>query len=149
MSVQEKKTRVLFLCTHNQARSQMAEAIMRKAASDHFEVYSAGFEPAGVHPLTIKVMEEAGYSMEDHTSKDIDQYLGKKHFGIVITVCANAEKLCPTIPGVSTRLHWGLDDPSGVKGVEEDRINAFRKARDQLKEKIFEFLKSRDIEPKT
>ncbi len=100
-----KNTKVLFLCTRNSARSQMAEAFLRKYAGDHFEVYSAGFEPKEINPLTIKVMEENGYDLSKHTSKPLSQYLGKIHFGVIITVCDKAEERCPTIPGFGTRLY--------------------------------------------
>ncbi|TXT65721.1 MAG: Arsenate reductase [Promethearchaeota archaeon] len=140
-----KKPSVIFLCTHNQARSQMAEAILDKLAGDYFNVFSAGFEPKEIHPLTKKVMEEKGYDMSDHYSKDLDQYLGEKHFGIVITVCQKAEKLCPTLPGVSTRLFWNIEDPAAFEGSEEERIERFRSARDELEEKIKSFLEDRDI----
>jgi arsenate reductase len=140
-----KKPSVIFLCTHNQARSQMAEAILDKLAGDYFNVFSAGFEPKEIHPLTKKVMEEKGYDMSDHYSKDLDQYLGEKHFGIVITVCQKAEKLCPTLPGVSTRLFWNIEDPAAFEGSEEERIERFRSARDELEEKIKSFLEDWDI----
>jgi arsenate reductase len=140
-----KKPNVIFLCTHNQARSQMAEAILNKLAGDHFNVFSAGFEPKEIHPLAKKVMEEKEYDMSDHYSKNLDQYLGEKHFGIVITVCQKAEKLCPTLPGVSTRLFWNIEDPAAFEGSEEERIEQFRTARDELERKIKSFLEERDI----
>lgn len=140
-----KKPNIIFLCTHNQARSQMAEAILNKYAGTHFNVFSAGFEPKEIHPLTIKVMEEKGYVMDGHYSKDLDQYLGEKHFGIVITVCQKAEKLCPTLPGVSTRLFWDIEDPAAFEGSQKEKLERFRKARDELEEKIKSFLNERDI----
>ncbi|MBD3214609.1 MAG: arsenate reductase ArsC [Candidatus Lokiarchaeota archaeon] len=140
-----KKPNIIFLCTHNQARSQMAEAILNKLAGDHFNVFSAGFEIKKIHPLTKKVMEENGYDISDHYSKNLDQYLGEKHFGIVITVCQKAEKLCPTLPGVSTRLFWNIEDPAAFEGSEEERIEQFRTARDELERKIKSFLEERDI----
>ena len=101
------KPRVLFLCIGNSARSQMAEAFLRRYSDDQFEAYSAGFEPQDINPFTILVMEEKGLSLERHYSKDIREYLGKMHFSYVITVCSNAENRCPTIfPGTGTILHW-------------------------------------------
>lgn len=140
-----KKPNVIFLCTHNQARSQMAEVILKNLAGDHFNVFSAGFEPRDIHALTIEVMEEKGYDMSNHHSKDLSQYLGEKHFGIVITLCQKAEKLCPTIPGVSTRLYWDIEDPTALKVSKEEKLEQFRKARDGIEEKIKSWLKERNI----
>ncbi len=127
------KKRVLFLCTGNSARSQMAEAILRRRAGDHFEVHSAGLEPKGIHPFTVRVMEEAGYDLSGQRSKDVTEYLGKTHFGYLITVCAHAETHCPrTFLGVSERLHWPIDDPAAFEGSEEETLAAFRRARDEV-----------------
>ena len=116
----EKKPNVIFLCTHNRARSQMAEAFLRKYAGQHFNVFSAGFETQDIHPFTFKVMEEVGIDLSDHYPKKLEQFIGEKHFGIVITVCKRAEELCPTFPGVSTRLFWDIEDPSAFEGTEEE-----------------------------
>jgi len=140
-----KKTKIIFLCTGNSARSQMAEAILRKMAGDYFEVYSAGFEPKKIHPMTIKVMEEDGYDLRSHASKSLEHYLGKVHFGIIVTVCSNAEKLCPTFPDVSTRLFWDLEDPAAYMGSEEQKLNKFREIQDVIKEKLKKLLMERDI----
>jgi len=114
------QTRVLFLCTSNSARSQMAEAFLRKYAGDRFEAYSAGLEPKGLHPLTVKVMEEGGVDMSGHTSKGFETYLGKMLFQYLVTVCDEAENNCPTVwPGVSNRLHWHFKDPAAFIGTEE------------------------------
>jgi len=127
------KTRVLFLCTGNSARSQMAEAILRRRAGDHFEVHSAGLEPKGIHPFTLRVMEEQGYDLSAQRSKDVTEYLGKAHFGYLITVCAHAEEHCPrTFLGVSERLHWPIDDPAAFEGSEEETLERFRQARDEI-----------------
>jgi arsenate reductase len=139
------KARVIFLCTGNSARSQMAEAFLRRYAGDMFEVYSAGFEPKGINQYTIKVMEEIGYDLSTHTSKTLKQFLGQVHFGIVITVCIKAEELCPTIPGVGTRLYWPFEDPAAFEGSEEEKLNKFREIRDQIDEKIKNWLKERNI----
>lgn len=128
-----RKTKVLFLCTGNSARSQMAEAFLRRAAGDRFEVHSAGLEPKGIHPLTVRVMEELGYDLSGQRAKDVVEYLGKHHFGYLITVCAHAEEHCPTtFLGVSERIHWPIQDPAAFTGSEEEGLARFRQARDQI-----------------
>jgi arsenate reductase len=130
-------TRVLFLCTGNSARSQMAEAFLRKYAGDRFEAHSAGLEPKGMNPLTIKVMEEAGVDMSGQSSKGVDTYLGKVLFQYLITVCDDADKNCPTTwPGVNQRLHWSFEDPAAFQGTDEEKLAKFRQVRDQIDEKI-------------
>ncbi|MFX0106354.1 MAG: arsenate reductase ArsC [Candidatus Hodarchaeota archaeon] len=140
-----KKPNVIFLCTGNSARSQMAEAFLKKYANEHFEVYSAGFEPQGINPFTLKVMEELDYNLKNQYSKELKEFLGKVHFGIVITVCEKAEKTCPIIPGVSTRLFWSFEDPEAFEGTEQERINKFRQVRDQIHEQIQLWLRERGI----
>jgi arsenate reductase len=135
------KIRVLFLCTGNTARSQMAEALLKRYAGDRFEVYSAGLEPKGIHPYTKKVMAEIGIDIGDQYAKDVSQFLGKLHFGYLITVCSRAEKSCPIFPGVSVRLSWPFDDPAGFVGSEEEKIAKFREVRDQIDERIKGWLK--------
>ena len=131
------RTRVLFLCTGNSARSQMAEAFLRKYAGDQFEVHSAGLEPKGLNPLTVKVMEEAGVDMSGHTSKGFETYLGKMLFQYLITVCDDADKNCPTTwPGVSNRLHWHFEDPAAFEGTDEEKLAKFRQVRDQIEHKV-------------
>jgi arsenate reductase len=139
------KIRIIFLCTGNSARSQMAEAMLRKHAGDYFEVYSAGFEPKPIHRFTRLVMEEAGYDLDGQESKPLSKYLGKIHFGIMVTVCRKVEDKCPTLPGVGTRLFWDIKDPAAVKGNDEERLQAFRDARDTIKEKMRLFLEERQI----
>jgi arsenate reductase len=136
-----KKTKVIFLCTGNSARSQMAEVLLSEYGSEYFEVYSAGFEPKGVNPYTIKVMEEKGFDMSGRSSKDLKTYLGNVHFGIVITVCDRAEKSCPTIPGVSKRLFWPFEDPAAFEGTEEEILNKFREVRDKIEDKVKSWVK--------
>ena len=131
------RTRVLFLCTGNSARSQMAEGLLREYAGDRFEAHSAGLEPKGINPLTIRVMEEAGVDMSGHTSKGFETYLGKVLFQYLITLCDDAEKNCPTTwPGVSSRLHWHFEDPAALAGTEEEKLAKFRQVRDQIDQKI-------------
>jgi len=143
-----KKTRVIFLCTGNAARSQMAEAFLRKYAPDHFEVYSAGFEAKGINPFTIKVMEELGIDMSGHQSKNLDQYLGETHFGVTITVCKRAEEVCPTYPSLGTRLYWPFEDPAAFEGTQEEKLEKYREVRDSIKARILSWLESRGIKPK-
>jgi arsenate reductase (thioredoxin) len=133
--------KVLFLCTGNSARSQMAEAFLRKYGENQFEAYSAGIEPAGIHPLTIKVMEEIGISLNNQRSKSLTEYMGKMHFGFLVTVCDNAEKKCPaTFPGIGQRLHWPLEDPAAVAADEDEKIRKFREIRDRIEILIKEFI---------
>ncbi len=136
MSDLTDKPRVLFLCTGNSARSQMAEALLRKYAGDRFEVHSAGLEPKGVHPLTIRVLEEIGVDTRAHTSKPLTDYIGKTHFGYLITVCSNADERCPIFPGMGVRLHWPFEDPAAFQGSEEEKLARFRTVRDQIDERI-------------
>ena len=126
------KTRVLFLCTGNSARSQMAEAFLRLYGGSRFEAHSAGLEPKGINPYTRRVLAEVGVDMVNQTSKDLRVYLGKMHFGYLITVCSNAEARCPIFPGVATRLHWPFDDPAAVEGTDEEKLAAFRRVRDAI-----------------
>jgi len=135
------KTRVLFLCTGNSARSQMAEALLRHYGGDRFEAYSAGLEPKGIHPLTRRVLEELGLDISNQYSKHLSTYLGKVHFGYLITVCSNAEERCPIFPGVSFRLHWPLDDPVAFQGTEAEKLVEFRRVRDQIADKIQTWLR--------
>lgn len=127
-----KKSRVLFLCTGNSARSQMAEAFLRKYTGDRFEAHSAGLEPKEINPYTYKVMEEIGIDLSDHRSKSLDEYMFKVHIGYLITVCSNAEEKCPIFPGMGIRIHWDLEDPAAFEGTEEEKLNKFREIRDQI-----------------
>lgn len=142
------KAKVLFLCTGNSARSQMAEAFLRKYGGEHFEAHSAGLEPKGLHPFTVQVMNEIGIDLTGQTSKDVTTYLGKMNFGYLITVCANAEQRCPrTFLGVSQRLHWDLDDPAAVEGSDDEKLAKFRLVRDEIAIKIRAWLKEQGITP--
>ncbi len=133
----DNRQRVLFLCTGNSARSQMAEAFLRHYGGDRFEVYSAGLEPKGIHPLTIQAMNEIGFLMKEHSSKGVNVYLGKVLFQYLITVCDQAEQNCPTMwPGVNQRLHWSFEDPAAFEGSAEERLAKFREVRDQIEQKV-------------
>lgn len=131
------KQRILFLCTGNSARSQMAEAFIRKHADDRFEAHSAGLEPKGLNPLTVKVMDEVGIDVSGQTSKGVDRYLGKTLFQYLITVCDDADKNCPTVwPGVNKRMHWSFQDPAAVEGSEEAKLAKFREVRDLIEARV-------------
>ena len=141
------KTKVLFLCTGNSARSQMAEALLRHYAGDRFEAYSAGLEPQGIHPLTTRVMAEIGLPLTGQYAKDVREYLGRVHFGYLITVCADAEARCPSVfPGLGQRLHWAFEDPAAFVGSEEARLQKFRQVRDQIDRRIRDWLAEQGIE---
>ncbi len=140
-----EKIRVLFLCTGNSARSQMAEAFLRHYAGDRFEVYSAGLEPRGINPYTIRVMEEIGYDLKDHSSKAVAQFLFREHFGYVITVCTRAEANCPIFPGVPKRLSWPFEDPAAFEGSEDEKLAKFREIRDQINERVQAWLREREL----
>ena len=128
-------TRVLFLCTGNSARSQMAEHLLRHLYGDRFEVYSAGTSPAGINPLTIRVLDELGIDAHSATSKKLDVFLGQA-FDYVITVCDNAKEHCPVFPGGGKRLHWSFDDPAAAEGDEQARLVCFRRIRDEIKSRL-------------
>lgn len=135
------KQKILFLCTGNSARSQMAEAFVRKHGGDRFEAHSAGLEPKGLNPFTVKVMDEVGIDVSGQISKGVDTYLGKVLFQYLVTVCDDADKNCPTVwPGVNQRMHWSFQDPAAVEGTEEEKLTKFREIRDQIEKKIKDWL---------
>jgi|GEM_PF-157731 len=135
------KPAVLFLCTNNAVRSQMAEGLLKKKAAEHFDAYSAGTEPKEIHPLTIQVMSEVGIDLSGQRPKDLRQYLGKLPVRVAIFVCQKAEEKCPTVwPGALTRLEWPFEDPAACQGGEEERIAKFRFVRDQIDHKIATWL---------
>jgi arsenate reductase len=137
------KTRVLFICTGNSARSQMAEAFLRTYGDDRYEAFSAGLEPRGVNPLTVRVMKERGIDITAQRAKGLAEYLGRQHFGILVTVCDRAEQECPVFPGVATRLHWSFEDPAAMPGSEGQRLAKFREVRDQIESRVREWLEER------
>ncbi|MEJ2208377.1 MAG: arsenate reductase ArsC, partial [Anaerolineae bacterium] len=123
-----------------------AEAFLKRQGADHFEVYSAGLEPKGIHPFTVRVMEEIGYDLGGQRAKDVTEYLGKYHFGYLITVCAHAEEHCPrTFLGVGERIHWPIEDPAAFQGSEEETLEKFRQARDEIAARIKDWLADLDI----
>ena len=129
------KQRVLILCTGNSARSQMAEGLLRHDAGDRFEAFSAGVEPSYVRPLAIEAMREVGIDISRQRSKSVDEFLGEE-FAYVITVCDNANERCPVFPGTTKRIHWSFEDPAAAAGNEAAQLNAFRRVRDQIRQRL-------------
>lgn len=130
-----KKRRVLFLCTHNAARSQMAEGLLRHLAGDRFEAYSAGTEATGVRRLAVRAMAEIGIDISRQRSKMLDRYVGQS-FDAVITLCDEANEACPVFPGATERLHWSFADPSAGTGTEKERFAKYRAVRDGIRKRI-------------
>ena len=135
---QRDRIRVLFVCTGNSARSVMAEALLRQHGGDAFEVYSAGTEPKGINPLTLRVLAEAGIDASWARSKSVDEFRGQS-FDYVVTVCDQARQVCPVFPGVHESLHWGYEDPAEAQGSDEERLAVFRRVFIQLGERIRQF----------
>ena len=135
MSEQPAKKRVLFVCTHNSARSQMAEGLLRAFGGDAFEPFSAGTEATHVRPLAIRAMAELGIDISGQASKMLDRYL-KEPFDSVITVCDQANEECPVFFGARERLHWSIPDPSKAEGSEEQQLAVYCQVRDAIRERI-------------
>jgi arsenate reductase len=133
------KQRVLFVCTHNSARSQMAEAMLRTWGGDKFDAFSAGTEASGIKPETVQVMNEIGIDISNQRSKTIDEFRGRS-FEWFITVCDEAQQNCPVLPGVAHAAHWSIEDPSKVSGTPEERAAAFRHARDIIGDRLKPFI---------
>ena len=129
------KQRVLFICTHNSARSQMAEGLLRHLGKDQFEVFSAGTEATFVRPIAIKAMAELGIDISHQQSKTLDRYL-REPFEDVITVCDTAAEACPVFPGAARRRHWSFEDPSKATGSESEQLKVYRQVRDQIRARI-------------
>lgn len=136
------KKKVLFLCTGNSARSQMAEAFLREYGSDMFEAHSAGLDPKGIHPMTVQVLEEKGINLEDHYSKSVDEYMGRVNFAFFITVCGHAEQNCPRafLMSAGKHLHWNFEDPAAATGTTEEKLSEFRQIRDQIETTVKSWL---------
>src|SRR5690349_15212073 len=135
----DQPIRVLFLCTGNSARSQIAEALLEQAGGADFEVESAGTEPKGVNPYTVRVLAEAGIDWSDARSKQAAEFGGQRR-GDVITVCDRARQACPVFPGQYNQMHWGLDDPAEVEGTDEARLEAFRRTKMELAIRLRPFI---------
>lgn len=131
--------RVLFICTKNSARSQMAEALVNHDLAGKVQAFSAGTEPAPIHPLAVAAMKEVGIDISCQRSKPIDEF-GDEKFDFVITLCDHAAESCPIFFGGVQRVHMGFPDPAAVSGDPEERMEAFRKARDEIRERVEEFL---------
>jgi len=131
--------RVLFVCTGNSARSQMAEGLLRHLAGDRFQVASAGSEPKGLSPLAVEVMREIGIDISGQRSKPVREFAGQR-FDYVITVCHRARQTCPAFPGGGRRIHWDVEDPAGAQERGQAPLDAFRAARDDLRKRIEGFL---------
>jgi arsenate reductase (thioredoxin) len=132
------KKRVLFVCIHNSARSQMAEAFLNQICGNEFEAHSAGLEPGKLNPLVVEAMQEIGIDISGHQTKAVfDMFKSGKIFAYVITVCdeASAER-CPIFPGITKRLHWSFPDPSSLQGTYEEKLMRTREVRDTIKQKI-------------
>lgn len=133
------RLQVLILCTGNSARSQMAEGLLRHMAGDRLDVKSAGVDPTNVRPEAIEVMKEIDIDISNHRSKSIEEFITEA-FDHVITVCDNAKQHCPMFPGASRRIHWSIEDPAAVTGEEKTRLDAFRRVRDELRERLHQFV---------
>jgi arsenate reductase len=142
------KPKVLFLCTGNSARSQMAEAFLRAYAAEHFEIYSAGLVPKGyILPEVLAVMNECGLDLNGQSSKGVKEYLGKYNFSYVITVCADAEENCPAIfLTMGKHEHWLFDDPAKFQGSGAEKLEYVRRIRDQIDQRIREWLQAQNIQ---
>jgi arsenate reductase len=134
-----ERSRVLFVCTHNSARSQMAEGLLRQLAGDRFEAFSAGTHVSSVRPEAIEVMHEIGIDISGQESKSVERFVGEP-FSWVITVCDQAREACPFFPGAEETAHWGFDDPSEAQGSEEQRLAAFRRVRDEIRDRMRTFI---------
>ena len=139
-AAESRRVRVLFVCTGNSARSQMAEGFLRALGGDRFDATSAGTEPRGVHPLAIEVMRESGLDISTHRSKDVADLLPEQ-IDWVVTVCDLAKERCPIFPFALRREHWSLEDPARVQGTEEERRALFRHVRDEIAERVRTFVK--------
>lgn len=134
----DKEMNVLFLCTGNSCRSQMAEGFLRHIAGDRFQVASAGTDPADLNSLAVIAMREIGIDISAHRSKGVDEFLGQE-FDYVITVCDKTRESCPVFPGKSRFLHWSCDDPAAAQGLPARRMDTFRRVRDEIAEKVRDF----------
>ena len=142
------KKSVLFLCTGNSARSQMAEALLRHHAGEQFDVHSAGLEPKGLNPFAIQAMDELGINIRGQRSKGTKEYMGRVFFHFVITVCGHADKSCPQALWAQggKKLHWPYEDPAAIEGTDDEKLAAFREVRDQIESRIKLWLEELQVE---
>ena len=143
------KANVLFLCTGNSARSQMAEAFLRHYGGDQFEAYSAGLEAKGINPYTIRTMDEVGIDVRSHTSDDVASIGGQRYYSHIITVCSHADTHCPTsvLAMGREKLHWPFDDPAAATGSDEEILAKFREVRDQIAARVRDWLAEKAVQP--
>jgi arsenate reductase len=142
------KPTILILCTGNSCRSHLAEGILQAALGPDYHVASAGSKPAGyVHPLAIKAMAEIGLDISQHRSKHLNEFLPQT-VETVITVCGNADQVCPVFPGQLNRHHWGFDDPAHAPGTEAEQMQVFRRVRDEIRRVFEAYAAGRRDEPK-
>jgi len=136
------KKKVLFICVHNSARSQMAEAFLKQMAGDRFEVESAGLKPGKLNPVVVEVMKEVGVDISQNKTKSVfDFFKQGKQYDYVVTVCDESQSgACPVFPGKGERLHWSFDDPSSFQGAMEERLEKTREVRDKIKRRIMKWL---------
>ncbi len=136
------KKKVLFICVHNSARSQMAEAYLKLLGEDQFETESAGFEPTVINPLVVKTMKEEGIDLSDKKTQDVYDLLKQsRFFGYIVTVCERArETQCPTFPGVAKKLHWDLENPEDFTGTDEEKLTKVRVLRNKIKKLVQQFI---------
>ncbi len=138
------KVKVLFLCTGNSARSQMAEGYLRHAAGDRFDALSAGIEPKGLNPLAVEAMQEIGIDISRQQSKDVVSLFGQ-HIPYVVTVCDNARERCPIFPRTYKFLHWSFEDPAAAQGSQDEKLAVFRRVRDEIAQRIDEVFVSPEV----
>jgi arsenate reductase (thioredoxin) len=140
-TTQKEKIKVLFVCVHNSARSQIAEALLNHLAGDRFEAESAGLEPAPLNPLAIEAMREVGIDISMNQTKSVFAlYKADRLYRYVIAVCDEAAQTCPIFPGFATNLHWSFEDPASFTGSHEERLDKTRRVRDEIKQRIEEFI---------
>jgi thioredoxin type arsenate reductase len=142
--VKVEPVRLLFVCTGNSCRSQMAEGLARILGGERVRTFSAGTDPRPVHPLAVRVMTEVDVDISKQRSKHIDVFANER-FDFAITVYDRARQQCPAIPGAPQQIHWGFDDPAGVAGSEEERLRAFRRVRDEIRQRLRLLLLANDI----
>ena len=140
-------TRILFVCTGNSCRSQMAEALARTIGGNHVRVCSAGTEPKPVHPLAVQVLTEIDIDISDQQSKHVATFAGET-YDFVITVCDRARQQCPAVPGAHERIHWGFDDPAEATGSDAERLRVFRRIRDEIRQRLRLFFLANGIASK-
>ena len=142
MVLLNKKKNLIFICSHNDVRSQIAEAFLRNYASNVYNVFSAGFQIHAISPLTYKVMKEVGLKLRNHHPKVLKEFLPKDHFVIAISFCGKGEVLCPILPGIATQLFWDIEDPSTFQGSMQEKLEKFREIRNKIEVKVKQFLRN-------